>query len=154
MKIKDNLKIILVALIVLALFLVPTYVFAAEDLKDFWGDSNTGWEDITDGTGSGNETGSGTGSETGAGAETGTGSGNETGSGTGTGASAGTGTGAGAGAGTQNPTGQEKDKNTNNKPESYDKAGIAEDTMMVVAIITLVMIAICAYNKVNEYKGI
>ena len=47
MKIKVNLKTILVVLTIVTLFVVPTYVFAAEDLNDFWGDSNTGWEDLT-----------------------------------------------------------------------------------------------------------
>ena len=117
MKIKVNLKIILVVLTIVTLFVIPTYVFAADDLKDFF---NTGWEDLTgeDGT-------DGTGTD-GAGAN---------------------------GAGTDG-AGANKNQNNNKKPESYDKAGIAEDTMMVIAVITLIMIAICAYNKVNEYKGI
>ena len=35
MKIKVNLKIILVVLTIVTLFVIPTYVFAADDLKDF-----------------------------------------------------------------------------------------------------------------------
>ena len=107
MEIKMNFKMILLVLIILAVFLIPSYVFAAEDLNDFF---NTGWEDLTGGDGT---------------------------DGTGT-----------NGAGT-NGAGANKNQNNNKKPESYDKAGIAEDTMMVIAVITLIMIAICAYNKVN-----
>lgn len=148
MKIKMNFKIILVVLTIVTLFMVPTYVFAAEDLKDFWGDSNTGWEDITDGTGS-----EGTGTDgkenTGSGSNTGTGT-QENGTGT-----TNTGTGSTNNAGTNTSgSGTNTNQNNNKKPQSYDKAGIAENTMMIVAVIALVMIAICAYNKVNEYKGI
>lgn len=140
MKIKMNLKIILVVITVLALFVIPSYVFAAEDLNDFF---NTGWEDITDGTGSEGKENTQTGTDTGTGTqENGTGT---TNTGTGSTNNAGTNT---SGSGTNT------NQNNNKKPESYDKAGIAEDTMMVVAVIALVMIAICAYNKVNEYKGI
>ena len=127
MKIKMNFKMILLVLTILAVFLIPSYVFAAEDLNDFF---NTGWEDLTGGDGTDGAGANGAGTD-GAGAN---------GAGTN-----GTGT-DGAGA--------NKNQNNNKKPESYDKAGIAEDTMMVIAVITLIMIAICAYNKVNEYKGI
>ena len=148
MKIKVNLKTILVVLTIVTLFVVPTYVFAAEDITDFWGDSNTGWEDLTkedekDGAGS-----EGTGTEGKENTETGKDKGTET-QGDGT-----TNTGNGSNANNNDDKGTNKNQNNNKKPESYDKAGIAEDTMMVVAVIALIMIAICAYNKVNEYKGI
>ena len=139
MKIKVNLKIILVVLTVLALLVIPSYVFAAEDLNDFF-NTNTGWEDITDGTGS-----EGTGVEKNENKENGTNTGtqgNETTTNT------------GSGSNTNNNTGANTNQNNNKKPQSYDKAGIAEDTMMIVSVIALIMIAICAYNKVNEYKGI
>ena len=151
MEIKMNFKMILLVLIILAVFLIPSYVFAAEDLNDFF---NTGWEDLTggdgtDGTGTNGAGTNGAGTD-GAGAN---------GAGTDGAGTDGAGTdGAGAnGAGTDgagtNGAGANKNQNNNKKPESYDKAGIAEDTMMVIAVITLIMIAICAYNKVNEYKG-
>lgn len=155
MKIKVNLKTILVVLTIVTLFVVPTYVFAAEDINDFWGDSNTGWEDITDGTGSegtgtdgkeNTETGKDTGTETqenGTGTTTNTGTGSTTTNNSGTNSNTNT-----------TGTGTNTNQNNNKKPESYDKAGIAEDTMMIVSVIALIMIAICAYNKVNEYKGI
>ena len=143
MKIKINFKKILVVLTVLALLVIPSYVFAAEDLNDFF-NTNTGWEDITDGTGS-----EGTGSEKNENKETGTNTG------TGTQGNETT-TNTGNGSNTNNNTGANTNTNQNNnkKPQSYDKAGIAEDTMMIVSVIALIMIAICAYNKVNEYKGI
>ena len=141
MKIKMNFKMILLVLTVLAVFLIPSYVFAAEDLNDFF---NTGWEDITDGTGS-----EGTGTEGKENTE------NVTNTGTGT-QENGSNNNANTNADNSNNNGSGTNTNQNNnkKPESYDKAGIAEDTMMVIAVITLIMIAICAYNKVNEYKGI
>ena len=147
MKIKVNLKIILVVLTIVTLFVIPTYVFAADDLKDFF---NTGWEDLTgedgtDGTGTDGAGTNGAGTD-GAGTD-GTGT-----DGTGTNGAGTNGAGAN-GAGTDG-AGANKNQNNNKKPESYDKAGIAEDTMMVIGVITLIMIAICAYNKVNEYKGI
>ena len=141
MKIKMNFKMILLVLTVLAVFLIPSYVFAAEDLNDFF---NTGWEDITDGTGS-----EGTGTEGKENTE------NVTNTGTGT-QENGSNNNANTNADNSNNNGSGTNTNQNNnkKPQSYDKAGIAEDTMMVIAVITLIMIAICAYNKVNEYKGI
>ena len=145
MKIKVNLKIILVVLTVLALLVIPSYVFAAEDLNDFF-NTNTGWEDITDGTGS-----EGTGAEKNENKETGTGTTTNTGSGSNTNNN----TGANTNTNTNgNVAGTNTNQNNNKKPQSYDKAGIAEDTMMIVSVIALIMIAICAYNKVNEYKGI
>lgn len=149
MKKKINFKIILLVLTVLALFVMPAYVFATDGIEDFF---NTGWEDITDGTGS-----EGTGTE---GKEN-----TENGTNTGTGTQEnGSNNNANTNADNTNTntntnnnvsgTNTNTNQNNNKKPESYDKAGIAEDTMMVVAVIAFVMIAICAYNKVNEYKGI
>ena len=147
MKIKVNLKIILVVLTIVTLFVIPTYVFAAEDLNDFF---NTGWEDLTGGDGT---DGAGT---NGAGTDgAGTNGAGTDGAGTNGAGANGAGTnGAGANGTGTDGAGANKNQNNNKKPESYDKAGIAEDTMMVIAVITLIMIAICAYNKVNEYKGI
>ena len=141
MKIKMNFKMILLVLTILAVFLIPSYVFAAEDLNDFF---NTGWEDITDGTGS-----EGTGTEGKENTE------NVTNTGTGT-QENGSNNNANTNADNSNNNGSGTNTNQNNnkKPQSYDKAGIAEDTMMIVSVIALIMIAICAYNKVNEYKGI
>ena len=145
MKIKINFKKILVVLTVLALLVIPSYVFAAEDLNNFF-NTNTGWEDITDGTGS-----EGTGAEKNENKETGTGTTTNTGSGSNTNNN----TGANTNTNTNgNVAGTNTNQNNNKKPQSYDKAGIAEDTMMIVSVIALIMIAICAYNKVNEYKGI
>ena len=154
MKIKINFKKILVVLTVLALLVIPSYVFAAEDLNDFF-NTNTGWEDITDGTGS-----EGTGAEKNEnkenGTNTGTGTqGNETITNTGNGSNTNNNTGANTNTNTNgNVAGTNTNQNNNKKPQTYDKAGIAEDTMMIVSVIALIMIAICAYNKVNEYKGI
>ena len=141
MGIKMNFRMILLVLTILAVFLIPSYVLAAENLNDFF---NTGWEDITDGTGS-----EGTGTEGKENTE------NATNTGTGT-QENGSNNNANTNADNSNNNGSGTNTNQNNnkKPQSYDKAGIAEDTMMVVAVISLVMIAICAYNKVNEYKGI
>ena len=143
MKIKINFKKILVVLTVLALLVIPSYVFAAEDLNNFF-NTNTGWEDITDGTGS-----EGTGTEGKENTE------NATNTGTGT-QENGSNNNANTNADNSNNNGSGTNTNQNNnkKPQSYDKAGIAEDTMMIVSVIALIMIAICAYNKVNEYKGI
>ena len=45
--------------------------------------------------------------------------------------------------------------NTNtNKNESLPQAGLAEDTMMVVAIVVLGATAIYAYRKINQYNNI
>ena len=141
MKIKMNFKMILLVLTVLALFVMPAYVFATDGIEDFF---NTGWEDITDGTGS-----EGTGTEGKENTEnaTNTGTGKQE---NGSNNNANT----NADNSNNNGSGTNTNQNNNKKPQSYDKAGIAEDTMMVVAVISLVMIAICAYNKVNEYKGI
>ena len=141
MKIKMNFKMILLVLTVLAVFLIPSYVFAAEDLNDFF---NTGWEDITDGTGS-----EGTGTEGKENTENVTNTGTETQE-NGSNNNANT----NADNSNNNGSGTNTNQNNNKKPQSYDKAGIAEDTMMIVSVIALIMIAICAYNKVNEYKGI
>lgn len=44
---------------------------------------------------------------------------------------------------------------TNTQPEELlPHAGVAEDTMMVVTIVGLVILATVAYKKVNEYQNI
>ena len=44
---------------------------------------------------------------------------------------------------------------TNTQPEeSLPHAGVAEDTMMVVTIVGLVILATVAYKKINEYENI
>ena len=62
---------------------------------------------------------------------------------------------------TDQPQGQEPAPETTQTPapqpekeESLPKAGLVEDTMMVVAVITLGAIAIFANKKVKEYNNI
>ena len=43
---------------------------------------------------------------------------------------------------------------TPQKEQELPKAGLAEDTLMVVSIIALIGIATIAYKKVNEYNNI
>jgi len=43
---------------------------------------------------------------------------------------------------------------TQNENESLPHAGLAEDTMMVVAIMVLGITAVYAYRKINEYNNI
>jgi len=43
---------------------------------------------------------------------------------------------------------------TQEPEETLPKAGLAEDTMMVVTIAGLVLLATVAYKKINEYQNI
>ena len=56
---------------------------------------------------------------------------------------------------TPEPTPSTPSTPTTSEPEeTLPDAGIAEDTMMVVTIVGLVIAAIFAYRKVNEYQNI
>ena len=55
----------------------------------------------------------------------------------------------------QTPTTPEPPKQPTSTTENqYAHAGIAEDTMMVVAVLALVALAVFANKKVNEYNNI
>ena len=55
----------------------------------------------------------------------------------------------------QTPTTPEPPKQPTSTTENqYAHAGIAEDTMMVVAVLALIALAVFANKKVNEYNNI
>ena len=51
-------------------------------------------------------------------------------------------------------TNTQPETNTNNYNTNLPQAGLAEDTMMGISITLLVVAAVFAYKKVNEYKNI
>lgn len=46
------------------------------------------------------------------------------------------------------------DTSANNYNTSLPKAGAPENAMLGVAVVVLVIIAACAYKKINEYKNV
>lgn len=126
------LKIILVLIMGVILFIRPVNVFAvssdATDLNNYWDD----WEDqgskddITP-----NDTTTDTNTSTNTNTNTNTSTSTNT-----------------------NTTNNTSTTTNKQQSETLPKAGLAEDTIMVVTVIGLVAISIYTFKKINEYKNI
>ena len=151
MKREAILKIILVLIVGVILFAKPVNVVAASsdpaDINDIFG-----WEDQT-GSITDTDTNTNTSTNTSTNTDTNTSTNTSTSTPSTTTPSTNTNTSTSTSTNTNTTTSTSTSTSTNTKTD-LPKAGLVEDTMMIVAIIALIAVAIFAFVKVSDYSNI